>query len=144
MIGPSGVGKSTLINQIFPDADLRTQILSEATGRGQHTTTTSTMHFSPLGFSLIDTPGIRDFGLLQLLPEDVRDNFPGFQQYVHQCRFRDCKHHLEPDCAIIEACKSGALAQSRHSIYQKIYAEAEQLSKQWSIKGTHDKRSKSS
>ncbi|HMC98396.1 MAG TPA: ribosome small subunit-dependent GTPase A [Flavobacteriales bacterium] len=122
--GHSGVGKSTLINTIDPELDLYTLEISEATAKGQHTTTNAEMYelhmdgkpSSPPTF-IIDTPGIKGFGLVDLKTEDIGDQFPEMFKRKGACRFNNCLHKDEPGCAIRAAVEEGAIAESRYRSY---------------------------
>lgn len=112
-VGQSGVGKSSLINVLLPDSQQPTQSLSTASGLGQHTTTTARLFHFPAGGDLIDSPGIREFGLWHIDYETLLDGFIEFQPYRGQCRFRDCRHKVEPGCALKAACVAGHISQRR-------------------------------
>jgi ribosome biogenesis GTPase len=124
-VGPSGVGKSSLTRALIPAADVEVGALSEATGRGKHTTTRSTL-WRHEGIALIDTPGIRDFGLVTVAPADLAHWFAGFERVLDACRFRDCLHRGEPGCAVAAAQKSGALPAGRLDAYRRLLAELEE------------------
>lgn len=122
VVGQSGVGKSSLINTLLPDAKLEVGDLSELSREGTHTTTKAKLFHLPDGGQLIDSPGIRDFSLWHI---DVRQLEHGFIEIADQlghCRFRDCKHENEPGCAIHAAVESGAISQQRFSSYERIKA----------------------
>ncbi|MBK9599926.1 MAG: ribosome small subunit-dependent GTPase A [Flavobacteriales bacterium] len=134
LVGHSGVGKSTLVNAIDPALDLHTLEISASTDKGQHTTTAAEMfelQLSPVlsresvsresGSSLptfiIDTPGVKGFGLVDMTQEEIVDQFPEFFALKGECRFGDCKHMKEPGCAVLEAVESGEIAGSRYNSY---------------------------
>lgn len=119
-VGQSGVGKSSLVNALLPDADLKTGPLSESTQKGMHTTTTAQLFHFPGGGKLIDSPGIREFGLWHMQPDEVIDGFIDIRRYVGYCKFRDCKHNSEPGCAINDALESGELSEIRFNSYLMI------------------------
>lgn len=119
-VGQSGVGKSSLVNALLPDADLKTGPLSESTQKGMHTTTTAQLFHFPGGGKLIDSPGIREFGLWHMQPDEVIDGFIDIRRYVGYCKFRDCKHNSEPGCAINDALESGELSEVRFNSYLMI------------------------
>lgn len=124
--GHSGVGKSTLINAIDPDLDLWTLEISEASGKGQHTTTNAEMYElkvdgdSPAPTFIIDTPGIKGFGLVDLEPEHIGDQFPEMFRLKADCRFNNCLHKEEPGCAVRKAVEDGRVAESRYASYLDI------------------------
>ena len=114
--GNSGVGKSTLINQLVPDANLRTAEISDAHNLGQHTTTFSEM--IPMGGGwLIDTPGIKGFGTFDIEPEELTSYFPEIFKFSQDCRFSNCTHTHEPGCAVLQALEDHYIAQSRYQSY---------------------------
>jgi ribosome biogenesis GTPase len=120
-VGKSGVGKSSLINLILPDAAARVGEISQATGKGTHTTTTAWLYHLPdCTGDVIDSPGIREFGLWQITPSQVAYGFREFRDFAEQCRFRDCLHVGEPDCAVAEAVKRGDISEHRYASYQRI------------------------
>lgn len=112
-VGQSGVGKSSLINSLMPGFDIRVGALSAATQKGTHTTTTAHLYHFPSGGHLIDSPGIREFGLWHMEPSAVMDGFREFRPLLGYCKFRDCKHKQEPGCALHKAIETGAISQSR-------------------------------
>jgi ribosome biogenesis GTPase len=124
--GHSGVGKSTLINAIDPDLDLWTLEISEASGKGQHTTTNAEMYELKVGGSeasptfIIDTPGIKGFGLVDLGPDHIGDQFPEMFRLKAECRFNNCLHKDEPGCAVRKAVEEGRVAESRYASYLDI------------------------
>ncbi len=133
-VGQSGVGKSSLINQLLPDENLRVGALSDATGRGTHTTTTAQLfHFPPVngesGGQLIDSPGIREFGLWHMDEDTILSGFIELQPYIGQCKFRDCQHRQEPKCAILAAYKAGHIDERRMSSYQLLRDSIENTTK---------------
>ncbi len=119
-VGQSGVGKSTLVNNLLPDSDILTQEVSENSGLGQHTTTVSRLHHLPSGGNLIDSPGIREFGLWHLDVDRVTWCFKEFRQYLGGCKFRDCKHLNDPGCLIREAVDKGEISELRFENYHRI------------------------
>ncbi len=122
-VGLSGVGKSSLIKYLLPDQEMRIGEVSEATGEGKHTTTGSTLYHLPSGGELIDSPGVRDFGLWNILADDVSHGFKELQPYIGRCRFSNCAHQSEPDCAIHMALSDNKISQQRFNHYQKMVAE---------------------
>ena len=115
--GTSGVGKSTLINRLVPDANLRTAEISDAHNTGQHTTTFSEMISLPDGGWLIDTPGIKGFGTFDMEPEELTSYFPEIFRFSKDCRFSNCTHTHEPGCAVLQALEDHFIAQSRYQSY---------------------------
>ena len=121
-VGQSGVGKSSLVNELFPDVNTLTNEVSETSGLGQHTTTTARLYHFPQGGRLIDSPGIREFGLWHLAPEEVAKGFKEFHDYLGGCKFSDCKHKEDPGCIIREAVKEDKISKERFESYHKIIA----------------------
>ncbi|QBY04647.1 small ribosomal subunit biogenesis GTPase RsgA [Thalassotalea sp. HSM 43] len=121
-VGQSGVGKSTLVNKLMPELDLVTNEVSEMSGLGQHTTTVARLYDFPSGGHLIDSPGIREFGLWHLTPDQVDQGFIEFQEYFGYCKFRDCKHQDDPGCALQKAVEDGHINPLRFASYQRILA----------------------
>jgi ribosome biogenesis GTPase len=115
--GNSGVGKSTLINRLVPDANLRTAEISDAHNTGQHTTTFSEMISLPDGGWLIDTPGIKGFGTFDMEPEELTSYFPEIFRFSRDYRFSNCTHTHEPGCAVLQALEDHYIAQSRYQSY---------------------------
>jgi len=125
-VGQSGVGKSSLVNALLPEADLRVGSLSETTSKGVHTTTTAQLFQLPSGGSLIDSPGIREFGLWHMNREQVEQGFREFRPLLGHCKFRDCQHVHEPGCAILGALASGEISERRMDSYRRIVASLEE------------------
>lgn len=119
--GHSGVGKSSLINAILPDFDLKTGEISESSDKGQHTTTFAEMHQLPFGGYLVDTPGIRELGIVDIEKEELSHFFVEMRERLNQCKFNNCRHINEPGCAIIKAVEEGEIEPSRYDSYQSIY-----------------------
>lgn len=124
--GQSGVGKSSLINALMPDADLQTGAISDNSGLGQHTTTTAKLLHFPSGGDLIDSPGVREFALWHLPADRVSWCFVEFRDYLGGCKFRDCKHGDDPGCALREAVEAGKIAQDRFQNYHRIIASLDE------------------
>jgi ribosome biogenesis GTPase len=118
--GHSGVGKSTLINLLIPDIALKTQAISGWSGKGQHTTTFAEMFDLPMGGQIIDTPGVKEFGLIDIEREVLAHYFPEMRRLMTDCRFNNCLHINEPGCAVKEAVKNGEIAQERYISYVSI------------------------
>ncbi|WP_044870760.1 small ribosomal subunit biogenesis GTPase RsgA [Pseudomonas sp. LFM046] len=125
-VGQSGVGKSSLVNSLLPGVDTRVGALSELTGKGTHTTTTARLFHFPGGGELIDSPGIREFGLGHVSRDDVEAGFIEFNELIGTCRFRDCKHDREPGCALLKALEDGRVHPQRMASYRHILASLPQ------------------
>ncbi|MBI5937423.1 MAG: ribosome small subunit-dependent GTPase A [Betaproteobacteria bacterium] len=123
LIGPSGVGKSTLVNALVPEADVRTAEISRALNAGRHTTTHTRLYELPQGGALIDSPGMQEFGLHHLGPDDLQAAFPEFKPFLGRCRFYNCRHLKEPDCAIAAATADGSVLPARLKAYRTLLAE---------------------
>ncbi|MCH2197622.1 MAG: ribosome small subunit-dependent GTPase A [Flavobacteriales bacterium] len=123
--GHSGVGKSTLINQLIPDADIRTAEVSEYHLKGRHTTTFAEMHELPSGGFIIDTPGIKGFGLVDLPKEELHHHFPEMFALLPECKFNNCLHINEPGCAVKQAVENREVSISRYENYLMMYHEDE-------------------
>ncbi|SEL96545.1 ribosome biogenesis GTPase [bacterium A37T11] len=119
--GHSGVGKSTLINAIVPRADLRTGTISDWSDKGKHTTTFAEMIGLTYGGSIIDTPGIRELGIIDIEQQELGHYFPEMRERMHNCRFSNCRHINEPGCAVLEAVEDGDISASRYDSYLSIY-----------------------
>lgn len=115
--GHSGVGKSTLINAVEPNLDLKTSSISESHLQGQHTTTFAEMFELSFGGNIIDTPGIRGFGLVEMGKEEIGDYFPEIFKLKGECKFNNCLHLEEPGCAVKTAAEAGTLAYTRYDSY---------------------------
>lgn len=127
-VGPTGVGKSSILNALLPKINLTTGAISETKKRGRNTTTVSTLHLLSDGGELIDSPGFNDFGMVDISAEQLSSYFPGFEKAGMQaCRFRDCKHREEPACRVIELVGQGLIDQARYTIYLQMLAEVEAL-----------------
>ena len=128
LVGQSGMGKSTIINALLPTENVRTQIVSDALDSGKHTTTaTHLYHLDDLGLdknsSLIDSPGLQEFGLHHLSNEQIELAFIEFKPFLGKCRFNNCKHSHEPDCAVINAVQNGNVSAERLRFYQELLTE---------------------
>lgn len=124
--GNSGVGKSSLINDLLPGLDLKTAEISAAHGTGMHTTTFSEMFHLPEGGSIIDTPGVRGFGTVDFDRHEVAHYFPEIFAKSSECRFNNCTHTCEPGCAVIRAVDDSEIAASRYASYLSILEDAEE------------------
>ena len=118
--GHSGVGKSTLINAIAPDLNLKTAAISDQYQQGTHTTTFAEMFALPKGMKLIDTPGIKGFGVVDMQADEVGNYFPEFVPLKPRCRFNNCLHQNEPHCAVIAAYQEGVIAETRYLNYLQM------------------------
>ncbi len=125
LLGQSGMGKSTILNALAPEAQAHTQEHSIALDAGKHTTTSTRLYHLPHGGDLIDSPGFQTFGLFHLSPGEVERGFPEFADYAKDCRFYNCAHRHEPGCGVLFALKSGGITQERHDLYLRILAENE-------------------
>lgn len=126
MAGNSGVGKSSLINRLAPDAQLRTGEISDLHHTGMHTTTFSEMVTLPYGGELIDVPGVKGFGVIDFSPEEVSHFFPEIFKTGLDCKYGNCKHVGEPGCAVIPAVEKSLIAQSRYASYLSVLEETEE------------------
>ncbi len=126
--GHSGVGKSTMINHFIPDADLKTKQVSNWSGKGQHTTTFAEMFDLPGGGSIIDTPGVKEFGLMDIEREELAQYFPEMKALLPDCKFNNCAHINEPGCAVKAALEAGNLSAARYESYCAIL---ETIEKEW-------------
>lgn len=129
LVGQSGVGKSSLIKALLPDREIRIQAVSEFSGHGAHTTTTSTLYHLPSGGDLIDTPGVRSFELGEISLADLDRGFVDIAPYLGRCRFSDCRHQREPGCALRAAAASGEIAPRRLDSYRQLQAVLEAAAK---------------
>ena len=118
--GNSGVGKSTIINQLIPELNVRTNIISEYHNKGMHTTTFSEMFELPAGGSIIDTPGIKGFGTIEMEENEIGHFFREIFEISKKCRFNNCTHTHEPDCAVLDALEKHYISQSRYQSYLSI------------------------
>ncbi len=124
LVGKSGVGKSTLLNAFEPDLGLRVQAVNETTGKGKHTTTHLEMFPLAIGGAIIDTPGVREFGLYDVDPEEIAYFFPEMRPLLGQCKFGlSCRHDEEPGCAIRQAVMDGEISPYRYKSYQRLKAD---------------------
>ncbi|WP_019528080.1 small ribosomal subunit biogenesis GTPase RsgA [Dasania marina] len=126
-VGQSGVGKSSLINALLPGVDIKVGELSPSRNKGVHTTTTAKLFHFPEGGDLIDSPGIREFGLWHMSREQVADGFIEFRPHLNICKFRDCKHEGEPGCSLQAAIDEGKISKKRIDSYISIANSLEQL-----------------
>lgn len=123
LVGQSGVGKSRLAQWLLPGADIATSQLSRATGKGRHTTTAARLYHLPGGGSLIDSPGVWEYGLWRMPREQMERGFVEFGPYLGQCQFRDCRHVAEPGCAVKGAVERGDISERRWENYKQLLRE---------------------
>jgi ribosome biogenesis GTPase len=125
LVGQSGMGKSTIINALTGEARAKTAAVSSALNTGKHTTTHTRLHRLAPDAWIVDSPGMQEFGVHQLSRNELEQAFVEFRAFLGQCRFRNCAHDQEPDCAIRAACERGAIAASRLALFQRLGREAE-------------------
>ena len=126
--GHSGVGKSTFINYIFPDLSLKTLAVSDWSGKGMHTTTFAEMFDLPFGGSIIDTPGIREMGLVDVPKHELAQYYPEMRAVMNDCKFNNCQHFNEPGCAVKVAINEGVISEERYLSYLAIKDTIEEKS----------------
>lgn len=124
--GHSGSGKSTLVNALQPDLNLKTGEISETHLKGKHTTTFAQMHFWDFGGAVIDTPGVREFAMIDVEKEEIQHYFPEIFEKGRDCKFHNCLHINEPKCAVLQAIEEGEIEESRYMTYLKLMEEAEE------------------
>lgn len=127
LLGQSGMGKSTLVNLIVPEAEAATREISTALNTGRHTTTFTRLYPLEGGGALIDSPGFQEFGLYHLTEGQLERAFPEFRPLLAHCRFYNCHHLHEPGCAILEALADGRVARGRHTLYAQLVHEGSQI-----------------
>lgn len=129
--GPSGVGKSSLLNAIQPGLRLRTGEVSRRIRRGRHTTVSSVMLPLAGGGYLVDTPGFSEVGMWGVDPRSLAECFPDFRPFLGDCRYADCRHRSEPGCRVREALEGGGIARDRHESYLALLEELESAPREW-------------
>ena len=129
--GPSGVGKSSLMNSMYPGLNLRVGEISESVNKGRHTTVGAILHPLPDAGYVVDTPGLREVGMWGMPSEHLDACFPELRQYLGSCRFGDCTHLIEPDCAVLAAVGRGDVSSERYDSYAKLRGELEETEKKW-------------
>lgn len=120
LVGASGVGKSSIVQALLPDLDVRVGAISAATGMGSHTTSVTHWYQTDGGASIIDSPGVRQYSVEHLSVEDVRAGYRELTNTAQHCKFADCSHRVEPSCAVLEALAQGEIAQWRYDNYRKL------------------------
>lgn len=123
LVGHSGVGKSTLLNRLMPDADIGEGEVNEVTGKGRHTTSAAILYRPEAGLELVDTPGVRAFALWQVDADDLVEYYPELRPHIGGCRFGDCRHDREPNCAMRAAVARGEVGERRFASYCKLRDE---------------------
>jgi ribosome biogenesis GTPase len=124
--GHSGVGKSTLVNYLIPNKDIATQEVSEWSGKGMHTTTFAEMHDLQNGGHIIDTPGIRELGVVNIKRNELGGYYPEIREMAKKCKYNNCLHQQEPQCAVRTAVETGELEAERYLNYRKIFETIEE------------------
>jgi ribosome biogenesis GTPase len=122
--GPSGAGKSSLLNAVYPGFRLKVGELSESTGKGRHTTSRAELMPLPYGGFVVDTPGLKEFGVWEATTDELTRAFPDIARHAGNCRFPDCSHQIEPDCAVRDAVTAGEIDAGRYASFKKILEEA--------------------
>ena len=125
------MGKSTIINRLLPDAAARVGELSVALGGGRHTTTHARLYHLDAASHIIDSPGLQEFGLVHVAPEDLAHAFIELRQHLGQCKFNDCKHLTEPGCAITAAVERGEIDAQRVASYRKLVMQLMKKAQRW-------------
>ena len=130
-VGPSGVGKSSLLNSLFPGINLKVGQVSEAYGTGRHTTVGGLLMSLPYDIKVADTAGLRELGLWMIPPDELPHCFPEFRPYLGECRFNNCAHLTEPGCAVRAALSEGKIDPTRYESYTRLRAEATASYPRW-------------
>jgi ribosome biogenesis GTPase len=129
LTGPSGVGKSSLMNAMYPGLDLRVGEISESVNKGRHTTVGALLHPLPDGGYVVDSPGLREIGMWGLAPEQLDECFREFRPFIRDCRFGNCTHRVEPGCAVKSALDRGTISAERYDSYLRLREELEDAEK---------------
>jgi len=125
LAGHSGAGKSTILNRLYPELEIKTNEISKTHQKGMHTTTFATMHPIDDNTLLVDTPGIKEFDFPDLKVEEIGHYFPDFRQFINECKFDNCLHQKEPKCKVKDAVADGVIAESRYVSYSNILDDAQ-------------------
>lgn len=142
-VGPTGVGKSSILNTLLPEIHLTTGEISETKKRGRNTTTVSTLHLLSNGGELIDSPGFNDFGMVDISAHQLSSYFPGFEKAIEKdCKYRDCKHREEPSCRVIEFLDQKQIDKDRYAIYLQMLTEVEALETEPKYREKRNRRKK--
>lgn len=131
LTGPSGVGKSSLMNSMYPGLDLRVGEISESVNKGRHTTVGALLHPLPDNGYVVDTAGLREVGVWGLASDHLDDCFREFRPHIPNCRFGDCTHRVEPDCAVRKAVEAGTISSERYDSYISLRDEIEDSERKW-------------
>ena len=134
LTGPSGVGKSSLMNSMYPGLDLRVGEISESVNKGRHTTVGALLHPLPDGGYVVDSPGLREVGMWGLASEHLDECFREFREFIASCRFGNCTHRVEPGCAVRGAVEKGVISAERYDSYLRLREEMEQSELKWAPK----------
>lgn len=129
LVGLSGVGKSTIVNQLLPSAQAATAEISRALASGRHTTTHARLYHLDADSQIIDSPGMQEFGLHHFTRQDLEAGFVELQPYLGQCRFRDCNHLSEPGCSVLTALQAGRIAPQRYASFTRLMQELQAVSR---------------
>ncbi len=142
-VGTTGVGKSSILNNILPSVHLQTGAISETKKRGRHTTTVSTLHSLRDGGELIDSPGFNDFGLVDISVSELSAFFPSFEVLEDSpCKFRDCLHRNEPGCTVVEYVRESKINSSRYGVFLHLLGEVEAMAQENQYRLSRNRRKK--